>query len=523
MASRLERLPAELLDLVLNSYESAPHGDYRNNLSIYHALCLTCKTLREAATPYLYKDIRPDRFRDCGLKDVKGHYRKLANTLCARPSLADHVQIFEASASRSETRQPPSRSEYAAFKRQLKPLIDSGHDQLALALGRGCFTAEVLVLLSLCSQVRTLTLPLYDHDSTSDVDKPPVCLYCPDLLSCLSAVDQSKRPVIAFKKLTHASVSGRFRPHVPHMAMSPAVASCFLAAPLLTELRCSGLGSFTNAYPWICAPATSKVQSLVMSRSNLATTDVVQILHSIEALRECEICWTPLWSSAEGGTEVKIEHTVDTQALFDALDGHSATLERLVLEEFTGAFEDRPAFTSLRHFHKLRKLTLDEELLIGNGDWASESLRDKLPHQLTDLQIHTCFTLENLGDVLDACGSHVGSDLAVLEIVFPYYEELHEEHPDLFDVNSTSGDRPWFLKAVEGTQAVFVCEGQPMGSVLAALADSIEVNGIDHLLHMQIPHDGGDEGQAVEAGGASDEEHEDDGADLASGDSADGH
>lgn len=500
MPSRLENLPAELLNNILSDVGgSSLYEDYCKESTTYHALCLTSKKLGEAATPYLYADVR---LKLDAFKHDQPRFRQLARTLCESPELADHVQMFEAQPCKVKTKQAPSSKELALFMHHLEPLlIDPAHNRLATALIRGCHTAELIVVLTLCKQIRTIRLSIHDNKTnTRCLDNQAVCGYCPDVVSSLFAVDANGRPSFEIDKLRHAAVLGN-RNLLHDSDTSPMVLSHFLAAPLLEEITCFGFGSVSFAYPWVCAPAASKVQSLVLRSSNLATADAVMILESCEALREFEISWTPF--------RAVTEHNVDTAALSAALSRHSPTLERLVILDLTcrgETFGGQAALTGLQHYHKLRKLEIDEAILIGDVlagvIWNSYSLHNKLPPKLTELNIHTFCKFRYLGNILAACSNYEGHALECLDVTFAIDDELGNNYPDLFTYVHNTDYRSWYLEgewSLSGSRALFRCEARPIGPVLKALAENISESGVEHLLRLQLPETAeegtGNEGQ----------------------------
>ncbi|KAK5124948.1 hypothetical protein LTR85_001138 [Meristemomyces frigidus] len=459
MSSALENLPAELLDIILESLSDFISDDeYDAHLKLYCRLSRISKTLWHAATPYLYREVR---FR-------QRHPRtsKFARTLCERPDLAYHVHELDAKPSRSKRESSPVPHETALFQRQLKPL--TGHFTYALliaALKTGCYTAELIVSLTLCTQLRKLTLATHDYNHGKGSDpQSSLCRRCPDVLSCLLAIHGSGFPKWSLDKLTHANLFGR------------------------QSLQ----------YPWICAPGTSNVRTLVLRSDNFKAPEVLELIGSCKALRNLEVIWGAGDLSAAQPLEVSSGFNIGSQALLAALNRHSETLERLVLVSLHsgGAISEcHSALGSLRHFQNLHKLKIDESLLIGAyPTWHAGSLRDQLPQRLEKLVIHSAGDLERLGDIVAACSQYEAFDLGDLRITFDITAELEDEYPDLFDeAVFVVDDKTWSLGKdfYDGvTRAVFQCWEQPMPPMLAALADSIAENGVQHLLDIQTCRDG---------------------------------
>ncbi|KAK4549394.1 hypothetical protein LTR36_006391 [Oleoguttula mirabilis] len=290
--------------------------------------------------------------------------------------------------------------------------------------------------------------------------------------------------------------------------------SSVLAAPQLKKLFCNGFGSVAHAYPWVCAPGTSNVRSLTLNYGNFTTPEVVEILGSCKALRKIKICWTAFKSPPGRQHQALPKFDVDTKALLVALSAHSQTLERIVLTNLRqegSTFKHQPPFNSLQQFCMLRTLRIDEALLISGGSgWQASSLNRNLPPALKTLVIHSSLEIESLGDIIMACSQYGGTKLTELQITFAPSEELEDDYPDMYRVEGGEDDKTWFLgmMAYGGCdRAAFRCWEQPMAPLLAAMAESIGENGIQHLLDMQYSEStDSEDGEAVDDGDPMDED-----------------
>lgn len=485
MSSHLEKLPPELLDSIFDNFGGPRNvalsagedwlsrggpGWYCPRESVCHALCLSSKKLCEVATPHLYRIVM--------FSDSEPKIRQLARTLCERPEYVKHVHALCASSSMAKPYDQPTPEELALFVRQIEPLrTQAWCPMLVSALWSGCYTAELLVLLTLCTDLRRLDLETHDGLClTREPDR--VCNACQDLPSRLLDIYTSGCPRWSLSKLTCATLSGKHnaegQPGSPHTSLSP-----FFCSPKLEHLTCDIFTSVASAYTWACPPSSSNIQSLSLSRGNLETGDIVQILDSCKALRNCQIQWG---AYKEGGYLRDYRCDVDTQALLAALGRHSPTLECLDLTNNDHQWLDlecQSPLVTLQHFRKLRVLRIDECFFFRDGEWTPDTLRDKLPPALIKLSIHLTYTnLNELGGVLMAVNACDGIDLDDLRITIDVsvtdgdaqFEYL-EHHDEVTSMDAPAWSLHWsWNDDILHPRFVFRCCMRPMRALLSELA-----------------------------------------------------
>lgn len=497
MSSHLDKLVVDILDIMLeipddgNPDKMMTDEMYSDHMKMCYALCLSSWTLYNATIRHLYREVR--------LSSKEPKLRQLARTLCECPGLASHIHILGASASRKKAATAPSPEELALFQRQLEPNFKSfrpetfrprtreasrgltvcfGKEKVAYhllleSLRSGCYTAELILLFTLCTNVRTIDIGVADHrhyacssDCHKDATDVELCDACPMLLGYLVSIYASWCPKWSLGNLRHVYLrQGTCWCPPPYNGV--AGISSLLAAPQLKELVCRGFGSTPGTSPWVCATGASNVRRLVLETTNILTPDLVRILDSCKALQTCDIRVSGLNDDDDG---------IDNQALFVALSRHSQTLERLVLENRAqdgDAFASNIAFPSLQHFHKLHHLEIDEVLFIDFSDfdmWRPDSLQGKLPPALTKFVIHSVSVISTLGDILATCSEYDSSELSDLQITFPLDDAVRQDHPELancHDDELTDSDN-YFMGVVsyseheEQDRFVFRIKRQPM-------------------------------------------------------------
>ena len=480
MSSGLEKLPDELLEMIVQDMDDSYTEDNDRSRD-FRALCLSSKGLRNIAIPYLYKVVR--------IHDSDGVSRLLARILCNDPSLAEHCRGLIVKPCK-EIQPPPTAIELALFIKQIEPLRGGAvFDQLSTALKTGCQTAELLVLLTLNTHIRSLWIAVHDYDNSTDGVEKTLCQLCPDVSSCLRAIP----PHWTFPRLGSATAFGR--PSMGSGEGSPCAAlSPLFSLPSLKSLEASGFGTVESTQQWMVSPKTSAVENIRLDLGALNTFDAVEILSFCNALRKCDIRWAAFDSpDEEDDDDELLDCELDAEALLTALVPHADTLERLVLTNIQDAgciFEGKSPFVSLRPFHKLTKLKIDEYLLVSHGAWDRDSLRGRLPPKLVKLVIHSNSGFDCLGGLLEACSEYHGHLLNDLKIMFyPEDEWLHDEFGELYEKNQSADDRSWFIgfnSYEHQNRLAFKCWAQPMSPLLSELAALVADNGLSHLTYMQL-------------------------------------
>ncbi|KAK4549401.1 hypothetical protein LTR36_006398 [Oleoguttula mirabilis] len=511
--SALVRLPTELLDLVLAEIgEVADDGDrngYHIKLQTFHALTLTSKSLQTAATPWLYSEFRSE-----------GHEHRIQpylRTMCRNHALAGHVRSVSMAEYITRNPQPPDAAEMALFTRQVATLQSSPTwRQLGKAVGYGCYTAELVLILTLTTQVRYLRIATDDtRRLRSSRYATRECNKCPIMRTCLEIIFGSAHTNTSYRRLEHMVLFDT-RNHLCDADVTHKIVSHLLSLPSLKILKCSGLG-FTRdptSYLSDAAPRSSNIEVLSLGIGNLKSVDVVQILGWAETLRDCEIHWSALYYEIRLPTDIaglddvdvdedeaggmhtdmyfRCDFDVATAALLTALTRHANSLERLIivdLQQHGLAFRGQHPFHSLQQLHRLRELQINDQLLIRGGTWQNVSLATMLPPRLRKLVIYSiALELSDLGKILAACGDYRAPDLEDLRITFATDDADREEYFVLFDGSSSSGTRAWFLGSdtyEDGARAVFSCWERPMWPLLAALGADVRRSGLQRLFDLQ--------------------------------------
>lgn len=377
------------------------------------------------------------------------------------------------------------------------------------ALKDDCYTADVLLLLTLARDVESLHLTsVHDHDNVPRRGYHQGCHVstCPPLVQFLQTTLVPETLDEAYQGIRTITISPRttrsYNFKSSHLILSP-----FFRLPNLDTVKSSGLGSLHHTNIWTVHQATSNVASLTLQSGNLHSHEIVQLLGSCKALRQVEICWSAFYElpgdlddeEDPNQPELVIDFDVDNPTLLTALAQHAASLQHLCLSNLSEqglAFSGQPAFTSLDIFQNLQSLELQDQFLIGDGSWELAMLQSRLPPSLRKLVIHSTHRdLENLDHILDAC-SQCRNGLEELEITFAVWEEMEWDWPALWQQPVNVDAREWVirLRKYDSMQrAVFACWASEMGAVLAELTQIADENGVQHLLAMQTEIDTNDD------------------------------
>ena len=264
--------------------------------------------------------------------------------------------------------------------------------------------------------------------------------------------------------------------------------------PDLKSLRSYGFGTIESTHHrWISSPKASAIENIRLDLGALNTFDVGEVLGACKALRKCDIRWSAFDSPDGDDDNELLDCELDTETLLTALLPHAGTLERLVLTNIRddGRVFETPFSNSLQRFQKLRKLKIDENLLVPDGAaWDHNSLRDKLPPNFTKLVIHSNSDFGYLGGILEACSEYHGHLLNDLRITFYHEDEwMIEKYSELYETNQSAGDRSWFIGVdsyENWKRLAFKCWAQPMWPLLSELATLVADNGLSHLTCMQL-------------------------------------
>ncbi|USW57315.1 hypothetical protein Slin15195_G106340 [Septoria linicola] len=412
MTSRLEALPAELLDLVVDL--AGPHhldrtsAGFKRSIKTYGAICLASRTLYSIGRPYLYRFIRT--------QDIGDKIQPLLRTLSRQPSLAAQVKELHL--------RPACDSSTLMSSDDLDkcwPVVEKalGKDELlpraqrAFTRGRGCRAWEMLLLLALTTKIKTL---VYFIDYSS-FDETEPCIHCPDMEQVLKSILIAGSASL-YSRLTDARIVGTKTDGIAdteHSILSP-----LMSMPNVTNL----VGVSIRPGParhFLCAPQTSNISDLHLQECLLDTDSLLRILSTCKALVRLCIDWGTRWH----------DRFLDTRAFHAELLRHKSSLAALTMSDANNAtlayFQNGTTILAkgLSQFHQLTTLHLDEVLLFGEVDWAGIPTHELsgeydlvLPPALREFTISSQQDLRALPNTISVIRSSLPASVRHVQILF---------------------------------------------------------------------------------------------------------
>ncbi|KAI5363047.1 hypothetical protein Slin15195_G104240 [Septoria linicola] len=516
MASKLESLPTELLDLILEAIDDQASiviiTRYDERVRVFSSLSRTCRLLHKSAAPYLYRSFE---------SLANGHgIRAFATTLCQRPDLAKLVQVVNLIPSRAKISSPPSPEEARLFIRVLRSLkLDQVYDDIVEALLAGCHTAEMVVIMCLTTSMKILQISNYDHQ-TKPKDKR-VCKHCPDMADCLQAIFTPSRlqslstgedETGAYSQLFNCFLFGKYiDPETgQNRGAAHASISSLLQVPSMRALTCTGLSSDSESMLASIPDGSSNITNLQFVYGNIDSMSILHTLRACRHLADLEISWEAQMSGGEDDEDHDLYLYVSVHMLKKALDLHKDSLKVLSLTDRLDngiAWDDQPAIGSFHDFSRLRELKIDDQLLLGGSRseaplWSEFKADEVFPTSLKFLIIHCRSGILLLEEALRSLGKFHGPNLEGIEVNFPWHESIVAgqqanwvdgtlEQPKSEKITEWSFD---FENYEEGRRLTFSCwgkEGRPesIPAALEACVRVMDVGGVEGLMKMQYPEE----------------------------------
>ncbi|EME78908.1 uncharacterized protein MYCFIDRAFT_178991 [Pseudocercospora fijiensis CIRAD86] len=461
VTSHLERLPVELFDHILSHIAWANDDGEKlkwwDRVWTLSKVSRTSKRLRQATEPALYADFP--------IPLPKKALKKLLWTVTTRPSLGRHIRSLLMEFDEECARKSPTPEQMASFGPALDVFkTSSWYWSLLQALAKGCHNAQLMLLLSLATEMQTLTYT-YCHERISWYES---CQRCPSsglfLEDILSATRLSVLPENAFGNLRTVTLqAGHWASEISSEALC-----LFSNLPSLSELTCCGLAVRYQGANITQQKQLSNLQSLVLQRTSIANASLVTLMGCCRSLKRLDVDTADF--SISDNTQLQI---VDfgSPELARALERHINTLEYCALTNGVSAARVqrliKPEMVSqisiLKSCLVLRDLTVDDDHILGvcenesdtSADrmrlWEAIDLNSILPPTLSKLLVHSQSHFSLLKGILIGMSKYNGNDLRCLEVTFRCgpgsynmeYKRSVESYRPYKD-----GTQPWLLDMV---------------------------------------------------------------------------
>ncbi|KXT12026.1 hypothetical protein AC579_4643 [Pseudocercospora musae] len=493
MASRLELLPTELLDHILEAVDDTAARSiatrYHDRIRVFDALSRTCRLFRNAGRPYLYRTFE-------SLNNGKG-LRTFARTLYEEPTLVPYVHLLNVIPSRAACAVQPSHEDLRRCMRVLRSLKDTSiYNDIVDALLQGCHTAELVVLLCLTTNMRILQISTYDHQTAKDHKH---CWHCPDMAECLQAVFSPTRlstfPTVPYSTLDYCFLFGKFfdfaSDTIQHRGTSPSSIQTLLQLPGLTALDCSGIGAAETNMQWTAPATSSNVERLKLVYGNVDADSVHKILRTCKCVKDLEIAWEAIMPGQENHEDHNMYVHVETSILKAALDLHKEHLEELELTNKMDecmAWASQPRIGDFHDFTSLRKLRIDESLL--RTRWREMDFELLLPRSLVALVIYSERNLKHLSKIIPALRGFKGEDWSLLQVLFPSRREMAGDIDEVLARPRSEKALDWNIglrDSDDGKRIGFQCEQTPVWRCLERLTPLLCTKGVVGMLEELFP------------------------------------